>query len=211
MGLTFITFLACKHSQTAQFECDLYIRYEAATQNLKAEAEIFLLSENGAKSSYHPKSGLAFMGSNMEKKSLDRGRTRYDMNFNGPLPPTLVLSWKDEQANSNMFQLKPLQIQDFEFLPSEETFTLGMQAEALTKNENMVLLFTDADGQMMNLKKTGPSESALLQFSNNSLQKLAKGKGQLGLVRTKVFLEKQPNCTCQVTFSYYTDYKEIDL
>ena len=209
--LTIMLLASCTQKKLPISQIELYVRYEAETQKILAEASFSSLNDKGNIVPLNLQGGVAFLSSNMEKKELPLGKIRFSYEHKGELPETLTLSWNNAKGSKISMTLDAVKIGDFKFLSENDSYILSFDSPPLTKEESLVLLFTDANQKMLNKQFDGQINGNSILLNNNDLAELSTGKGFLSLVRIKKYTEKGGDYECNTTYSFYSKPIIINL
>ncbi|MEZ4954571.1 MAG: hypothetical protein R2825_13465 [Saprospiraceae bacterium] len=208
--LTIIVIGGCQTEKNDPINCNLYVRYEEEGNKISAEVELEKL-EGGKKIPYTPVGGVAFMASNMTLQNLPTGKSRYVYKYEGTLPNDLTLTWNKPNGQQATISTPAKSIGEFDFLQENEHYVLEFKAGKFDTEDKLVLLFTDANNQKLNLDKQVPANSKKINLSEKDLSTLTSGPAKLSLVLTKTQRIELPEIDCITTFSYYSIEKQIQL
>lgn len=182
------------------------MRYEQDHRKMKAEATFFELSTTDGNMQIRMESSVAFIGSNMV---FNEKLTRYQFERTIDLPKNLSFSWNGDDGTKTIFEMEPINIGNFKLGPTEKDYLLNIDAPPLEKNEKLTLLFNSKVNGKTNLEFVGPTDELGVNVTSNAIAKFISSTASMSIVRTKTYYAEQENCTCTITQSYYSDWKEI--
>ncbi len=158
--------LACqsdKENERLPLSASLYVRYIADQQLMQAEAS-FYKGDSLSQQAVEFPAGVAFMGSGMKVSKIPGIAPRYQLERPMILPDDSLRFVFRETASDEPTTLR-LHIQPIDSLIFTNTPNLreGMGISLprpLGKNENLIMLFTDASGKTQTLIIEGPTRTS---------------------------------------------------
>jgi hypothetical protein len=194
---------------------DIYVRYEQGERKIKAEATFYKGETPGSAKSIVFQTGVGFLGSSMESRSLPGGIERYEFETVANLPEFVPIHFTDDLGEEKNIDIQVPAIRDFEFLtiPLKKTegFSLKLDAAPLAGNEKLVLVFTDYKNQSLTLEVNAASAMQQIDFAPGQLRKLEPGNVQVYLVRTGSVSKKEGRYSINIQTEFYSKIKTITL
>ena len=220
--LFFIIFLitSCQpDSKTAQSEnkkttyANLYLRYLQTEKKVKGEA-FFKIGESAQKGKAHeyPK-GVFFDGGNMNMKKAV-GRKLYRSERNSEFKSSYEFEMNPKGDGAYNYNLKINPIASFKIengVSKSKGIQLSWEGSNLSKDEELVLLFTDNMNRAFNLNIQGPTNSPTIAVGKEKLTNMKYGKGALYLVRKYKAEQKKDGIQINAVSEFYTNSIEIEV
>ncbi len=207
-SLTILFLQACEKPNPQLMSCNLYTRYEQDSRLIKAEATYYVEGNNGEKTQIALEGGVSFLSSNMP---FSENLLRYQVDRKVDFPGVAVFAWNNSSGEKLIAEVKSSKIGDFNLKKANDLFILDIDASPLGKNEKLTLLINSEDDQKTNININGPSASNLIEISNEELTKLIDLPLSISIVRSKTYYEDLEHCSCSVTQSYYSKWKQIQI
>lgn len=187
---------------------DLFVRYLAAEQELKAQAHFAATDSVEITETLQFPGGVAFLGSNMEARPIRYTTTR-TLDFVSPLRFTFRPE-KEAEAVTLSLDFDP--ITDFEVTQASLADGIRLQLnEPLAADELLVLFFTDSTQRARTIERLGPSESRQIFVPAPAFVDYPAGPYQLYLVKHKEQTRTEPGFRAHWVVEYYTEQQAVSL
>lgn len=167
---------------------DLFVRYFAEDQSLKAQAMFFEGQSLDSATPLEPSGGVTFQGSAMEKKELQESVIRYEINrnqaFSGNSPFRFQLNpGKWNEINLTMKSLDTFFIQDKPGL--KDGLTIIAKGAVLDKEESLVVILADENRKSAAYELKGPAAANEIRIPASNLAGLESGIWAIYLVKKR--------------------------
>ncbi len=191
-------FSSCQSdSKSAQIEdkkttyANFYLRYMQPEKKVKGEA-YFKTGENAQKgTAVEYSNGVFFDGGSMTMKKAV-GRKLYRSERKSDFKSQYEFEMNPKEADTYKYNLKINPISSFKIengVSKSKGIQLTWEGSNLSKNEELVLLFTDNQNRAFNINIKGPTDAPAATIEKDKLTNMKYGKGGLYLVRK--FREEQ--------------------
>jgi hypothetical protein len=193
-------------------QANLSVRYLAAEQELRGQASLLRGDSLASAAPLSPPGGVSFLGSAMEERRLPGNVIRYTSIRQGPLPDPLRFSFRLSPADELReieLTLTPIDTLAVTRASRAEGLTFifsgGLQAE-----EELLLLFTDADRQARTILLPGPITRPAYTVPAAALSEFTAGPYQLYLVKKSNTTRELPDgIIVHQSLEYYSE--EVSL
>lgn len=88
---------------------------------------------------------------------------------------------------------------------------IGWEGAVFDKQDGLVLVFTDAEGQTFSVNHNGQTNGTQYPLSESVVQRLALGQGRLDIIRKRINITKTDSCSTWTTIEYYTHPIVFDI
>ena len=216
LAITTFLFWGCENNANLNNEIlfeEYYVRYLEAEKELKAYATFL---EGDSLQNAKPKiffGGIAFQNSGMEVRNLPKGVVKYSItNDNASYSNPFTFKYRNEEgvAIEEVLEMKPLG--DFfvkDNISLSKGMTLVINDGSLSEDEQLVLLFSDEKNRAFSIPIMGPSEQIEYTFTNDQIQNLSEGKGQLYIVKKQSKIKEGENRSVSSNIEFYSKTLEI--
>lgn len=209
--------LACgenaDQSDSVHLNANYYVRYLAATQQLKAEAQFTDGLEPQSARSKRISGGVRFQGNPMEMQTLKEQQYRYIYTDTMDFASEIYFQY-GENADLNREELVMTPIDYYRTMgPAEKAtgLTLVTRQHLLKGNESLVVLLADRRNRAASHTIQGPSPDSIHQIPPGVFQDLESGPGSLYLVKRMKKTREQARQTITATLEYYTDTLRVEI
>lgn len=215
--LLFISVLACREnsdqSDSVHFNADYYVRYLAANQELKAEAQFTDGVEPQSIRSKRIAGGVEFQGKPMKMQTLKEQRYRYIYTDTTVFPSEIYFQYsRNKDLAREELAMTPIDYYRTSG-PAEKTagLTLVTRQNLLKGNESLVVLLADRHNRAASYTIPGPTQDSIHQVPPDVFQDLETGPGSLYLVKRMKKTIEQARQTITATVEYYTDTLRVQI
>ena len=212
LGLTILG--SCKNGNSSVMHVNAYCRYDQEEGRIKAEA---IFREGDSLMTAKPvvfQSGVSFIGSGMETHELPGGSVRYELDRTIELPSELPLFFKSPTGEEKTVLLPLNPVKAFSFadatLSTFGGFTLKFDGKPLSEGEKLLLIFTDANHQHLQLDIPGPHPGQEINVAPGKIT-LSPGPAQVYLVRTNLHRFQDGPFNMNLQTEYYTRSREVEV
>lgn len=212
-----LSLLACGKnadpSDSAHLNADYYVRYLAASQQLKAEAQFTDGVEPQSIRSKRISGGVLFLGKPMEIQTLREQQYRYVYTDTTDFPSEVHFQYgKNNHLNREELAMTPLDYYKTKG-PAEKAagLTLVTRGNLLKGNESLVVLLADRRNRAASHTIQGPTPDSIHQIPPGVFQDLESGPGSLYLVKRMKKTMEQAHQTITATLEYYTDTLRVEI
>ncbi|MEM8906852.1 MAG: hypothetical protein AAGD05_03315 [Bacteroidota bacterium] len=150
----------------------------------------------------------------MEKRNLNRNGFRYQYDQYQAYEQSWNFRCIDEYNREYSYAIDLSPIDSFQIdgvIPKSGKFKLTWAGTPLQANENLILLFTDAQQRAASQQIKGPSEGASLMIESEGLDQLQAGKGQLYLVKKQWRENESAEMVTSSLAEFYTRSIDIEI
>jgi hypothetical protein len=215
--LTILSIGACTHqgatTQEKKQSVELFVRYLEPEQSYRAEAVWLEGDSTLAKSKAFPE-GVSFAQQNLPVRTLNEDFIRHEGSFDGSYQANAGFSFADQLGNTTKVspELKPIGEFNIE-MPTglEGNLIIKVQNSVLSKEEELVVLLTDAKGQSASVIVQGPTRQGDLMVPFSSFGTLEKGKADLYLVKRLSRYQKVRNLNVHLVAELYSKTITVNL
>jgi len=206
-----IALLACNNAADQQeplhVYADYYVRYLAATQQLKAEVQFTEGAELQNAQSKIIAEGVRFLDKEMDLQLLKKSQHRYSYTDTMSFSPSVYFqNGNDKSLHREELTMLPIELYSVRDNASKETgLTLITNDNLLKGNENLTILLSDEENRAASFTVHGPVSDTIHQIPPGAFQSLRVGPGSLYLVKRMKKTRSGANQTITATFEYYTD------
>lgn len=190
---------------------DLYMRYMAENNSVKAQANFKEGLDLKTAQNKKFKGGVSFQGSGMEEKNLQGKLIRYEANRYGDLTPPYRFGFDVNGQGKKIFNANISAIGNFEIKQHDKYLTISCTDGKLTKEEHLVVLFSDKDNTAASVVIPGPSTSNSHNIMLEQIQQLASGDCKVYLVKKRLEKRKEENLDLRIDTEYYTTSIDFKL
>lgn len=212
-----ISVLACgknaDRSEPAHFNADYYVRYLAASQQLKAEAQFTDGVDPQSLRSKRIRGGVQFQGKPMEMQTIKEQQYRYVYTDTTDFPSELYFQ-HGADSDLSREQLTMTPIDYYRTVgPAEKAagLTIVTRHHLLKGNESLVILLADRRNRAASHTIQGPTPDSIHQIPPGVFQELESGPGSLYLVKRMKKTMEQAHQTITATLEYYTDTLGVEI
>ncbi len=215
--LAFLPICACTNqalnTQEKKQSLELFVRYLEPEQSYRAEAVWLEGDSILAKSKAFPE-GVSFAQQNLPARTLNEDFIRHEGSFDGPYQASAGFSFADQQGNKQKISPKLRPIGEFSIeMPNDPdgNLLIKVQNSILSKEEELVVLLTDAKGQSASVIVQGPTRQGDLIVPFPSFGALEKGKADLYLVKRLSSYQKVRNVNVHLVAELYSKTITVNL
>lgn len=199
--------------KTQHIYAKYYVRYLQTEKELKAEVS-FKEGDTLETARSIVLNQVNFEDNPMEVQNLGKNYgIRYGFRKKGPHRQTYQFSYSGEQMGEQVHEIGMSPITEFLIKEGAISKTSGMtlvwQGEALTKNQEMILLFTDEERKAFPVQIKGPSERTEVVLSAEQIAGLSLGKGRLMLVKKQFEQSRTAQATKVSEIEFYSNQLDI--
>lgn len=213
--LELILLPACREAPSAEASAhlyaDYYVRYLAATRELRAEARFVEGPDPQTAAATTIDGSLLFLEEVMELEAADEKKPRYTWSGARTFPSELFFQY--ERANNRYRQemtMHPLQHFTVQRpFRKQEGLLLTARGSLLKGNETLVLLLADMENRAFSYTIEGPAADSTHRIPPDALSGIPPGPAILYLVKRMKKTIEQPHQTVTATIEYYTDTLQI--
>ncbi len=219
----FILFVsACESDKKAEisnskdhFFVRSYVRYLQTEKELKAEIS-FKKGDTLKTAVPVILDEVIFEGEKVSPQNLGKSYgVRYDFRKRGPYRDQYEFNFRGGpiEQTSHILKMNPIT----EFLIKEGTInkkegmTINWKGEALNKDQQMVLLFTDEQKKAFPIKLKGPTQKPEVFIPRIKTKNLTTGKGKLMLIKKQFTETKEGNLTKVSEIEFYSNNLDIEV
>lgn len=190
-----------------QVFADLFVRYFAEDQSLKAQALFFEGENLEAATPIEPSGSVSFQGTAMEKKELQASVIRFEVDrnqaFSGDAPFRFQLDGgKWEEVNLKMEGLADFFIRDNPRLG--EGLTVIAKGAVLEKEESLVVMLADENRKSAAYELKGPAAASEIRIPPSRLTGLQAGVWAIYLVKKRHEVVERGKLTVYADQEYYS-------
>lgn len=217
--LFILSFTSCQSdSKAAQNEdkkttfANFYLRY--LQQERKVKGEAFFRKGENAKigSAIEYEKGVSFDGVNMNmKKAVGRKLYRFEQNDEFKSQYKFVINPDGKDNYNYTLSINPISSFKIDKANLATGIELSWDGSNLSKDEELVLLFTDKDNKAFSIDVKGPTTSPSVAIGKEKLGKMNAGKGALYLVRKLKTEEKKSGVHFNAISEFYTKSIEVEI
>jgi hypothetical protein len=192
---------------------ELFVRYLEPEQSYRAEAVWLEGDSTLAKSKAFPK-GVSFAQQNLQERSLNEDFIRHEGSFDGPYEDSAGFSFADQQGYQQKISPQLKSIGEFSIQMAndpDDDLVIKAQNSILSKEEELVVLITDAKSQSASVIVQGPTRQGDLMVPFPSFGALEKGKADLYLVKRLSRYQKIRNINVHLVAELYSKTVVVDL
>ena len=216
IGATFhLYFFSCDNATTANIHGELYVRYDADTKELKAEALFSDVVDNELGESVVFPKGVQFINSGMRTVELPGDKIRYEAGVSGQLPIKPEFTWHLKNGEPMSIPAQVTQINGFDIQNStislSQGLTIYLNTSHLAPTEKLLLAITDADGKAKNLETKGPTSKMHFKIPGSEVRGLTTGSASLYVVRSKREQKMVEGHALTITTEYYSVPQKVEI
>lgn len=209
---------ACSTSSTTQQvaekydfkKINCYVRYMAVNRELQAEMTFrtdstiaiegpVLCNEKTLQFRKLPQVGLQY-------RSIENG-VNFDYDY--------TFSYTEKGGQKVDLNIALKEFKEFKIATEGVSKTTGglitWEGDAMTKEDGMVLVFTDEAGKSLSINHVGNSKGATFDILPQHIQSLSEGKATLQVTRKRTLVRQNKNCTELLTVEYYLPIISFDI
>lgn len=209
--LTIWVFCQCQTPTPAPQMLNLYMRFDAKGQKIKAEATLRNASTGQP---VEMPGGIYFQSTAM--KALPVMGITYSLEYSSAFTPEPAFKWKNEKGEPVQFTFKAPSIDSFSFqsdqLSLQESGRLQWAGEALGRGETIVFIWENtADGRTVPMEVSTTIGLPLIEVPAAKLNELGPGQWSLYLVRKRPVKAEIGGYKIECRAEYYTQPVKIQL
>lgn len=213
-AILLISLLGCQAAEEAagpKIFGNLYVRYLQEGNHIKAEASFFEGDSAHLAQPITIPGGVSFLGSGMESRNIQGKLIRYQYENTTDYPGELSFKVLDENGKVHQFAAKMPPVADFlipDTISKARGIVLELQPAPASPNEQLALLFSDAEGKA-SLVEIPPPIGQKVPISPAQLKKLGSGPHQLYLVKKQNTFIQQEAYRVDFEVEFYTVVKNV--
>ncbi len=192
-----------------------YVRYLQAEKELKAEASF----KQG--DTISTARSIVLQEANFEKNKMEiqnLGKSygiRYSFRKAAPYSTQYDFEFGNEQIgiHKHTVQMEPITafyIKE-EIVKKTAGINLIWEGQALSKDQELVLLFTDEQNKAFPITVSGPTPSNSIALSSEKIASLSPGKGRLMVIKKQLIKTKETNFTKITEMEFYSNNLDIEI
>ncbi|MCP3929173.1 MAG: hypothetical protein GY705_08745, partial [Bacteroidetes bacterium] len=193
---------------------ELYVRYLENEKELKAQVVFFKGDslENAQPASTDGR--ISFQGSEMLSRNLNGNTIRHTISFQSDYQETFTFQFQDLSSQIRKYEAGMSPIEGF-IVKDQISLSNGMQlilkGEKLSRDESLVLLFSNEKHQAHSIIVEGPTESIELDIPAHQVKEFPIGNGTLYLVKKQTRPIKENYVSGTSTIEFYTNAIDVEV
>lgn len=192
-----------------------YVRYLQTEKELKAEVS-FKEGDTLATARSIVLNDVSFEKNKMKIQNLGKSHgIRYSVRKQSPYSQKYNFEYTSEHLGPLSHQLEMEPITDFSvkdgIVKKAEGMILQWEGAPLTKQQKLVLLFTDEQKKAVPIQISGPTTESQITIDAEKLDLLSVGKGRLMVVKKQLSQTKEQFFTKISEMEFYSNNQDIEI
>ncbi|MCB0703942.1 MAG: hypothetical protein KDC34_01475 [Saprospiraceae bacterium] len=200
-------------TEKAPISATFYLRYLADGEQLKAEATFLEIAPNKKGKAIEMAGGVSFLGSAMGKRQISDAILRYQYENTGTFPEAILFGCRENSSDTwtefkaHMVPLNRFKLPDT--ISTKQATALVLPDGPLTANEQLVMIFSNSDGQAQSVTLSGPSQGNSISIPSDKLNALSEGLNTVYLVKKQQQKIQTAPFIATVEVEYYSKTMEV--
>lgn len=204
-----------EEQQAEKLYAEYYIRYLQDKKQLKAEATFKRSIDVDSARSIEPNGSIFLQNVQLTPVRIDKRNLRYQKEFNRVFEPEYNFKFVDDDEQVINHNIKMTSIPKFSIESNIGSKANGIniqwEGENLKKNEQLIILLSDANDKTSSFVIEGPTSKSSCVFPSTRMDALSNGKGYLYLVKTQKTEVEKEDMLIHTVVEYYSDKMNIEI